>query len=73
MKYCNRILIFSAILHFFVGVMLAENLLSTSGSLMRHAKIHATNKPSPGCVDANFFDFFAGAMFAENLLSTSAP
>ncbi len=34
---------------------------------MRHAKIHATNKPSPGCVDANFFDFLAGVMLAENL------
>jgi hypothetical protein len=42
-------------------------------SLIRHAKIHATNKPFKGCVDANFFNFSAGAMLAENLLLTRAP
>ncbi len=40
---------------------------------MRHAKIAATNKPSPGYVDANFFNFLAGEMLAGNLLSTNAP
>ncbi len=73
MKYRNPIKFFSVSFTFFCRCDDCGKSFVDKRSLMRHAKIHVTNKPFKGCVDANFCNFFAGAMFAENLLSTSGP